>query len=785
MAFWGVEVKPGNPFTHLSDSKGGRLHVSQATLGFGTGTKNSVVQCNVGAKCPVFLCSLFPEQSESCQLNLEFEEADEVVFSVIGPRSVHLTGYYLGASRHYKLDDESESYGEDIVDTDTEKSPGVSDEEEYEDSFIDDDELQVIAPSPAFSDGVAEETLGEGGKEDAKTKNRRLRKKYQSSQADEDDDCTSQQQAFSNGGTDVMDIEGEDMAVISSLVKSAARTRKPGAEEKAEKDTGQTIVKEMKAGHDNSAETGGKIDAILDSEPKRKPHEYNSSLPSTVENDAKPKKKTKKQPKEQKGVRARVEDEFFPGQVLTWYKLQQNETKVDQSSQDMALINGDAKKIGNDKGESQMHLTVPSDELICGIVAKTGKRKKKQTQETEAVGSESAFSNVNREDQTEPDKASENVEQDDSLKNEENQKQENDEGESQLHLTVSSDKLICGIVAKTGKRKKKQTKETVDESAFTNVYTEDQTEPDKARCENVEQDGSLENEENQKQANDEGGNQLQILLPSDAVVNGIVAKTGKRKKKQAKETKTLRADSPFNNGTGEDQAQPDEARCEIIEQDSLLKNEEDEKQANDEGENPLHLSLPSDELVHGIVAKTGRRKKKQAKEEKSLRVDIPLDNISREDKAQTYEARRGVNPLRSDALVHGIVAKTGKRKKKQAEEEKVNGADGTFSNFNGEDQAQPNEARCENIVQDNMLKNEEDQKQANDGNAVLEWPCIVLGLENVPQPKKKRKNPAKDEQNQMQTIKADYDSNDDQSGNENHNGKKNANRKRKKVSRRS
>lgn len=80
---------------------------SQATLGNGTATKKSVVQCNVGNKSPVFLCSLFPEKSESCQLNLEFEEADEVVFSVIGPRSVHLTGYFMGATRTNKLDDES------------------------------------------------------------------------------------------------------------------------------------------------------------------------------------------------------------------------------------------------------------------------------------------------------------------------------------------------------------------------------------------------------------------------------------------------------------------------------------------------------------------------------------------------------------------------------------------------------------------------------------------------------------------------------------------------------
>lgn len=80
---------------------------SQATLGMGDGIKKSIVQCNVGNKMPVFLCSLFPDKAECCQLNLEFEESDEVVFSVIGPRTVHLTGYYLSSSSLNHHNDES------------------------------------------------------------------------------------------------------------------------------------------------------------------------------------------------------------------------------------------------------------------------------------------------------------------------------------------------------------------------------------------------------------------------------------------------------------------------------------------------------------------------------------------------------------------------------------------------------------------------------------------------------------------------------------------------------
>lgn len=82
-------------------------YYTQATLGTGTATKKSILQCNVGNKSPVYLCSLFPEKVESLQINVEFEESEEVIFSVIGPRSVHLSGYYLGGHRHRNLDDNS------------------------------------------------------------------------------------------------------------------------------------------------------------------------------------------------------------------------------------------------------------------------------------------------------------------------------------------------------------------------------------------------------------------------------------------------------------------------------------------------------------------------------------------------------------------------------------------------------------------------------------------------------------------------------------------------------
>ncbi|KAG9455098.1 hypothetical protein H6P81_008002 [Aristolochia fimbriata] len=192
MAFWGIELKPTQSFTHHFSKERGRLHISQATLGWGASTKKSVLQCNIGNKSPVLLCSLLPEKVECCPLNLEFEEAEEVTFSIVGPRSVHLTGYYLHSpTRHFvDKDSESESFGEDIGDTDTERSSDHTNDE-YEDDFIDDNEPEVLPPSPV-SDEV---------KESAKRKSdkKRLRRKYLVSDSDGNDASSPQRIRNKNG----------------------------------------------------------------------------------------------------------------------------------------------------------------------------------------------------------------------------------------------------------------------------------------------------------------------------------------------------------------------------------------------------------------------------------------------------------------------------------------------------------------------------------------------------------------------------------------------------------
>ncbi|KAK2997516.1 hypothetical protein RJ639_025338 [Escallonia herrerae] len=142
MIGWGgTEVKPGKPYTHSFDPVRGRLHISQATLAPGSLQKKTSLQCNVGDKSPILLCVLLPDKTESCKLDLEFAEANQVVFSVVGPRAVFLTGL-------------RESYGVDIANTESEESNHSTDEDEYEDSFINDGDPETLSRSPISSSGV-------------------------------------------------------------------------------------------------------------------------------------------------------------------------------------------------------------------------------------------------------------------------------------------------------------------------------------------------------------------------------------------------------------------------------------------------------------------------------------------------------------------------------------------------------------------------------------------------------------------------------------------------------
>uniref|UniRef100_A0A803MNW1 peptidylprolyl isomerase n=1 Tax=Chenopodium quinoa TaxID=63459 RepID=A0A803MNW1_CHEQI len=209
-----VEIKPGKPFTLSPNQSCGKLRISQATLGMGASNNKSYVQCNVGKKTPVMLCVLLPDKAEYLHLESEFDEAEEVTLSVVGPRSVYLTGYFVGNARRNLAgvpgDDESESYGEDVGETDTEDLNADDDYEE--DSFINDSDPEVFAPSPLSSNELKQKKAGT-----KKSSRKRLKKSYMLSES-EDDGAISQQNTSSDPICEQMvESEKEDQMPISSL----------------------------------------------------------------------------------------------------------------------------------------------------------------------------------------------------------------------------------------------------------------------------------------------------------------------------------------------------------------------------------------------------------------------------------------------------------------------------------------------------------------------------------------------------------------------------------------
>ncbi|KAL3524187.1 hypothetical protein ACH5RR_017021 [Cinchona calisaya] len=205
MAFWGIELKPGEPYSLDYFCSDRRLHLSQATLGSGTSSKKTIVQCSVGDKIPIYLCSLLPEKLETCALNLEFDEDEKVMFSVIGPYSVHLSGFFIGEdedSDPYREPGETESESEEPSDYDT--------DDEDEDDFIDyDDDLDMYpSSSPIHKSGVKIEEIvdDEMQMEDAKSRQTKKKNKKRESNNNE----SSGKQLVVRGTSVIPELESED-----------------------------------------------------------------------------------------------------------------------------------------------------------------------------------------------------------------------------------------------------------------------------------------------------------------------------------------------------------------------------------------------------------------------------------------------------------------------------------------------------------------------------------------------------------------------------------------------
>ncbi|MED6173123.1 hypothetical protein PIB30_056337 [Stylosanthes scabra] len=218
-----------------------------ATLGLGRATTRSTLQCNVGNQSLVYLCSLCPGNAESLQLNLELEEVDDVVFTVIGDRSIHLSGYYIAKTsfRRAMFDAySSESYGEDIADTDNERSDS-SDEYDFDDSFIDDDPIpKVFSPSPG---SIEEEDSDDYKSIGKKNKHGRYRIKYNSEESDDDDggdggfvEKQNETKSLPNGHSTKLDKSEEDKPKLDNMTEhilAGQEQNKDGADDEKQNET--------------------------------------------------------------------------------------------------------------------------------------------------------------------------------------------------------------------------------------------------------------------------------------------------------------------------------------------------------------------------------------------------------------------------------------------------------------------------------------------------------------------------------------------------------------------
>ncbi|KMT15875.1 hypothetical protein BVRB_3g055630 [Beta vulgaris subsp. vulgaris] len=295
MTFWGIEVKPGKPFTFNAEDLSGKLILTQATLGTGSATKKSILQVNVGDKSPVYLCTLLPDKTESCSLNLEFDEDDDVKFSVVGPTSIHLSGFVQGDVEH---ECDSDSCGEDISETDSGSSEYDS-EDGLGDDFVDDDDVPIFPPSPVRKSGVVIEEIVDDEK--AATENGGTKKGKKKKQlGDSDNEKRAEQQIVVKGDIVASVLESEDEDEdgfpVSSSRKSEANSENSKANTTTIADEGKKKkIKKDKAKHEDESSKSlkRKVDAIN--------HEQKSDATEAADGDASENKKKKKQKKKKKG----------------------------------------------------------------------------------------------------------------------------------------------------------------------------------------------------------------------------------------------------------------------------------------------------------------------------------------------------------------------------------------------------------------------------------------------------------------------------------------------------
>ncbi|XP_048557625.1 peptidyl-prolyl cis-trans isomerase FKBP53 [Triticum urartu] len=285
-SFWGAEVKPEKPYTHAHSPRRGRLRLTQATLGAEVGKvekgKTDLVQlqCTVKNKEPVYLCALIPGQSVTCHLDLEFEEKF-VTFSVLGSRSVHLAGYYVG------------DVYEDIGDSDT----GSESLQGSDDDFMASDDDDVVIP-------VSHGQMNTDSEDDSD---------YDEDYDSEDDEDLIYNQGRGKSSVVIEEIQEDEKPVDdNSRLQLAVRT--PPAESVESEDEDGFPVSESKKSSKGSSKKAKNLNNGTSTEDRKRKSDaindpHKSSGEVNAENDVVSKKKKKDKDKRNAVNSEKVNDE--------------------------------------------------------------------------------------------------------------------------------------------------------------------------------------------------------------------------------------------------------------------------------------------------------------------------------------------------------------------------------------------------------------------------------------------------------------------------------------------
>ncbi|KAI3705932.1 hypothetical protein L1987_76181 [Smallanthus sonchifolius] len=344
-----VELKPGKPYLHQYDDERGRLHLSQATLASGKSKEKAVVVCNVGDKNPIYLCSLLPRKMETCSLNIEFEEYDEVTFSVEGPHSIHLSGFFYGEKPDSDGDDYESDSDEDGSFEGAEIDSGDDSEFDFDDEDdLTDNEMDMFPSSNVPNGGVRIEEIIDDEKPTENAVSEQSKKKNK--RASNNDGDTQQQIVLKSASSVPVleESEDEDGFPISSAAndKDSTPSGKKFAEESIRKgEKGQAKRKKEVDDSENKAKRK-KDDSVVG-------HDDRASQPANIEaptpeKDVKSsKKKNKKSKDKQDGAnnnnkevhQEKINPEQTPEKVASLVKDKKNKQ---QENTPAAKVNGSA-----------------------------------------------------------------------------------------------------------------------------------------------------------------------------------------------------------------------------------------------------------------------------------------------------------------------------------------------------------------------------------------------------------------------------------------------------------